>query len=333
MNLDYLSEEELLKLKLNKLNLSIEGSLLESRILLLYSELEKKKLIFKPHIWISEEWFTPDDIAGFAVPFYLIHSKLMRLEKSQMLEAEGARKKECMQILRHETGHAILHAFKLYKKPKWEKIFGSYDKSYPLYYHPDIRSTDYVTHLNAWYAQAHPLEDFAETFAVWLDPASNWKRKYKKWGAIVKLYFVDELMKSLINKNPIRRKKEEFAPLSKLNYTLKEHYKRKKEFYSIEWSHSFDAELQKIFIAKDDSNNELTRFIRRIRKSTRKNINELLDIPQYTVEQLLINMEKRCKELGLNGIKNIREAEKQLLIILTSQIINISYQGYYKIPL
>ena len=48
-------------------------------------------------------------------------------------------------------------------------------------YTPDPNSRAYVQHLDYWYAQSHPFEDYAETFAVWLRPSSRWKRRYEGW--------------------------------------------------------------------------------------------------------------------------------------------------------
>ena len=161
----------------------------------LYRELNARSIAFKPHVWLGEEWFTPDGVAGFAIPFYLAHPRLMKLERAQMLEVEGASEGECMRILRHEAAHALGNAFRLHSRRSWKDIFGSYRVDYPEWYQPQPGSRDYVLNLDAWYGQAHPAEDFAETFAVWLKPGNNWRRQYEGWGALRKLEYVDSLMK------------------------------------------------------------------------------------------------------------------------------------------
>jgi hypothetical protein len=329
-NLENLSYQDLLNLKLMDLNLTIHDSLIEKRINKLYSDLERKGLEYKPHIWISDEWFTPDDIPGFAVPFYLLHPKLTRLEKKEMLEAEGEKESECIKILRHETGHAISHAYKLYNTSEWNRIFGKYNTNYPLWYIPNPSSKDFVVHLNAWYAQAHPVEDFAETFAVWLNHNIKWERKYAGWKALEKLNYVDNVMKRIKNKKPINCKKQVYEPINKIKLTLKEYYERKKKFYSFEWPESYDLNLKKIF----NGNGKLAiDLIRKKRRSIREKISEGLDIPLYTIDQLLLNMMKRSRVLKLKYSGEPEEIEKKLLVTLTAQLSNYIHTGYYKIPL
>ena len=117
-----------------------------------------------------------------------------------MQEVEGGTRRQCLQLLRHEAGHAVHHAFKLQRRRRWTNIFGKSSEPYPDYYQPNPASKRFVHYLDLWYAQSHPDEDFAETFAVWLDPRSNWRRRYRSWPALTKLEFVDELMEELAGK-------------------------------------------------------------------------------------------------------------------------------------
>jgi hypothetical protein len=176
-----LADEELLDLQMRQLDIRIEGSALEPRIAQLHEELAARGLTFRPHYWLSDEWFTPDGIPGIAIPFYLAHPRLAKLELAQMLEVEGGDPEWCMRILRHEAGHAIDNAFALRRKKQRREIFGSPSQEYPEFYAPKPYSKSFVLHLDAWYAQSHPDEDFAETFAVWLTPSSDWEKRYHEW--------------------------------------------------------------------------------------------------------------------------------------------------------
>ena len=187
------SDAELLKLRFCDLDLTITGEL-ESRIVQLQAELDARGLAFKPHFWLSNEWFTPDGVPGIAIPFYLAHPRLAKLELAQMFEVEGGTAAWCLKILRHEAGHAIENAYDLRRRRKRVEIFGSTRVPYPEFYAPRPYSKSFVTHLDAWYAQAHPDEDFAETFAVWLDPESRWRERYDDWPALRKLEYMDELV-------------------------------------------------------------------------------------------------------------------------------------------
>ncbi len=159
----------------------------------------------RPHAWISSEWFSSDDTPGIAIPFYLAHPRLMRLERKMIIDVEGGTVPECMRILRHEAGHVVQHAYQLQRHRRWQQLFGPSSTRYPRYYRPNPASKNYVQHLRLWYAQSHPDEDFAETFAVWLTPRSNWRRRYEGWPALKKLQYVDELMEEIAGQRPLLR--------------------------------------------------------------------------------------------------------------------------------
>src|SRR5712671_607014 len=216
-----MTDNQLLDLRFCDLSLRITGTPLEQRIRKLYRELAERKLRFRPHIWLSEEWFSPDGNPGFAIPFYLAHPRLMILERAQMLEVEGATESECMRILRHEAGHAIDNAYRLHSRRGWADYFGSYRIRYPKSYQPRPHSRNYVLNLDAWYAQAHPAEDFAETFAVWLQPRSNWRRRYRHWPAVRKLEYIDEVLKEIAGTRPKNRVRRKVETLPEIRTTLR----------------------------------------------------------------------------------------------------------------
>ena len=141
---------------------------------------------FRPHCWLAQEWFSPDGIPGIAIPFYLAHRRLMSIERRFMREVEGGNRNWLMRILRHEAGHAIDSAYRLRRRSRWRAVFGPASLPYPDTYRPRPGSRRFVQHLGAWYAQAHPTEDFAETFAVWLKPHSPWRREYRGLAGVRK---------------------------------------------------------------------------------------------------------------------------------------------------
>src|SRR3954465_98247 len=197
------SDEKLLEVRMCDLGLTIAGTELEPRIAQLDAELGARGLVFRPHYWLSDEWFTPDGVPGVAIPFYLAHPRLAKLELAQMLEVEGGDPESCLRILRHETGHAIDNAFRLRRPPQRRRLFGSPATEYPEYYTPKPYSKSFVQHLDHWYAQSHPDEDFAETFAVWLDPTAMWGTRYAGWPAHRKLEYMDRLMREVARKRPV----------------------------------------------------------------------------------------------------------------------------------
>ena len=217
-------DEKLLELRMCQLGVSIEASVLEDRIAELQAELDERGLpAFKPHFWLSDEWFSPDGVPGVAIPFYLAHPRLERLERAYMLEVEGGTPDWCMRILRHEAGHAIDNAYKLRLRRRRQQIFGPSYKAYPQFYDPKPYSKSFVLHLDSWYAQSHPDEDFAETFAVWLNPESDWRARYVGWPALKKLEYVDTLMKELAGKPMLVKTHRRVDPLPSIKKTLRAH--------------------------------------------------------------------------------------------------------------
>jgi hypothetical protein len=220
-------DEGLLELRLCDLRLRIEDSALAGRLARLSSELERAGIRFRPHAWLSTGWFTPYGASGFAIPFYLAHPRLARLERSMMGEVEGGTEAWCMRLLRHEAGHAIDNAYRLHRRKSWREHFGRFGEPYRVTYAAKPRSRDHVVNLDHWYAQSHPAEDFAETLAVWLSPGSQWRTRYANWPALRKLEYVDALMREIASRPPVVRTRERTDSLPKLRWTLREHYRRR----------------------------------------------------------------------------------------------------------
>jgi Putative zinc-binding metallo-peptidase len=223
----HLSDQELLRLRMCDLGLSLHRSPLRRHIDRLYSELDGRGIRFRPHVWLSEEWFSPDGVPGIAVPFYLAHPRLMRLERKMTREVEGGNINWLMRILRHEAGHAIDSAYRLRRRAHWRALFGSASTPYRSRYRARPASRHHVQHLGDWYAQSHPTEDFAETFAVWLAPRSGWQRRYASWPALRKLNFVQQVAFELTSLRPPVRARDRIEPLDVNQRTLAQHYRWK----------------------------------------------------------------------------------------------------------
>ncbi|MHC5020530.1 MAG: putative zinc-binding metallopeptidase, partial [Planctomycetota bacterium] len=241
------SDETLLDLRFSDLPLRMKGTMVAGCIRRLYDELRARGLKFRPHFWFSTEWFCPDGVPGVAVPFYLGHPRLAKLEERQMLEVEGGTVDWCMKILRHETGHAIDNAFRLRRKKEFRRHFGRVSTPYPDIYSPVPHSKRFVLHLNWWYAQSHPLEDFAETFAVWLKPKRQWRQAYRGWPALAKLEYVDELMQSLAGERPLVVDHRQVDPLPTLRTKLRTHYRNRRERYGVQFASVHDRDLRRLF--------------------------------------------------------------------------------------
>jgi len=328
-------DEKLLDLRMCDLDVRIEGGDLEGRIAHLYGELKDSGLRFRPHFWLSDEWFTPDDVPGIAIPFYLAHPRLARLELSQMLEVEGGTPEWCMRILRHETGHAIDHAFLLRRRRRRQQLFGKSSDPYPEYYTPKPYSKSFVLHLDTWYAQSHPDEDFAETFAVWLSPESRWRERYAGWPALKKLEYMDELMREIAGKQPLVTSKERMDRLPRLRKTLRVHYKRKREHYGLEYPNFYDRDLRRLFSDASQFTGNVTAasFLKRIRKGVRRKVSDWTGEYQYTIDQVLEDVIERCRELNLRLAVPEDQAKLDFTVLLTVQTMNYLHSGRHRVAL
>lgn len=220
-----LPDERLLDVRLCDLRLTLRGAPVQRELERLYRELAARGIRFRPHAWLAEEWFSPDGVPGFAVPFWLAHPRLQRLEQRMAGEAEGSNRNWRMRILRHEAGHAIDNAWRLRRRARWRALFGRAGQRYPAQYRVRPASRSHVRHLGDWYAQAHPTEDFAETFAVWLTPRSGWRRRYAGWPVRRKLEYVQALAADEFRgtRPPVRRR-DRVESLAENTRTLREHY-------------------------------------------------------------------------------------------------------------
>jgi hypothetical protein len=330
-----LSDEQLLDLQFRQLDIRIEGSSLEPRIDELHAELAARGLAFRPHYWLSDEWFTPDGVPGIAIPFYLAHPRLAKLELAQMLEVEGGEPEWCMRILRHEAAHAIDNAYNLRRKKQRREVFGNPKQEYPEFYAPKPYSKSYVLHLDAWYAQSHPDEDFAETFAVWLNPHSEWQKRYHDWPAIKKLEYMDTLMASLAGKPPVVTATQTLDPLPRLRKTLRQHYRRKRRHYGVDRPAFYDRDLRRLFSDAPEyaANMAASQFIARFRRPVRQLVSNWTGIYQYTIDQVLEDMTERCRELKLRLILPEDQARQQFTVLVTVQTMNYLHSGGHRVAL
>lgn len=333
--LNRLSDDELLDLRFCDLELKIEGTFLEERIEELYEELEARGFDFRPHFWLSDGWYTPDGVPGVAIPFYLAHPRLIRLERRQMLEAEGASQNQCMRILRHETGHALDNAYRLRRMRRYREVFGRVSQPYRSYYEPRPFSKKFVLHFDMWYAQAHPVEDFAETFAVWLRPRSRWRKQYEGWPALKKLQFVHDLMQEIREKKPVVVSRQHVDTLRQMKQTLRQHYQKKRDFYGLDHPGFYDRDIRRLFSDAPEhrENPTAAAFLKRVRGSVRETVARWTGETQYTIDQVLREIINHCREQRLRLRTDEEEATRELLVLLSIQTMNYLHGGRHRIAL
>jgi Putative zinc-binding metallo-peptidase len=313
-----LSDDQLLSLRFCDLHLSVQGTELQQAIERLYRELSMRGIRFRPHCWLAQEWFSPDGIPGIAIPFYLAHKRLIGIERRFMREVEGGNRNWLMRILRHEAGHAIDSAYRLRRLKSWRTVFGPASLPYPDTYRPRPGSRRFVQHLGAWYAQAHPTEDFAETFAVWLKPHSAWRRDYAGWPAFGKLEFIEQLAGQIGDQKPPVADRSTVEDVTHETSTLREHYEKKLAHYRLPRRTGADELLLKVFTAapRNRATPKAASVLREMRTTLRRDILRSGAFSEYLVHQVLRLMIERSASLNLYVRGSRRELKGQLLWVV-----------------
>ncbi|MEY2545723.1 MAG: hypothetical protein QOG48_840 [Verrucomicrobiota bacterium] len=327
-----LSDEQLLERRISTLGLKLEGTALEPLVKQLHDELAAKGLTFNPPVHIGDEWFVPVDLPAIFVPFFLVHNRLRGLERSMMLEVEGETPEWFMKLIRHETAHAYAHAYELHRKKKWQKVFGKTSREgTPMTYRPRPFSRSYVTHLEDWYAQSHPDEDFAETFAVWLTPGLDWRKEYTGWRALRKIEYVDELMKSLAAKPPTHMPNYRAAEYSGLNVKLKTYYARKRKLYEDTYPDFYDVDLRQLFTAQPGPGRiYASSYLRRSRRRLLNAVCQWTNEKKFRVNKLLSRLIERADQLDLHVLNDDPQQDFRVTSYITTLVMNYLHTGKFK---
>jgi len=294
--------EELLKRAIKDLGLRIEGSAVERYVHQLHRELDRKGLHrFRPRCYLTDEWGCPDQEPVIGIPFYLADPKLTALETA-MNDLEDER--EIMMYLRHEAGHAFNYAYELYKTDEWKTLFGPFRRPYRDHYRPVPFSRRFVRHIAGWYAQKHPDEDFAETFAVWLTPRSNWRRKYRGWGAMEKLRYVDRIARRWGDHEPLRPLGQTDVTVEEMEVTLEDFYKATTPDESQAIADlALDTDLTDIFVKPGPRRRKGIRpaadLLAERRKEVVDKVTYWTGVRRPLVKKLVESIEDRVRALGL----------------------------------
>jgi hypothetical protein len=313
----------LLGRRISDLGLGIAGSAIEPLVRQLYEELAAKGLVFRPPVYLSDQWGCPSDVPLIGVPFYLADPRLARLEQEQSSDIEDDA--EAMKYLRHEAGHAFNYAYRLYDRADWREVFGPYSRPYHERYRVNPLSRDHVRHILGWYAQKHPDEDFAETFAVWLTPGLDWRATYAAWPALHKLEYVDAVLAEVGGEAPdAPMPTPEHLPVDVMHYTVEEHYRAAVETIPLFDERYFDGDLRTIFRgAADDP--PAAEFLRAHRAELVRRLGYWSGEPGSVVAAFVDFLGERAAALGL-GV-SAREAATliDLTAFGTAVLVNYRY--------
>jgi hypothetical protein len=301
------------------LGLKIEGSPLEKYVNRLYRELEHKRLVhFRPQVYLSDEWGCPSGEPAIGIPLYLADNRLAVLER-ELNDLEGPI--ETMQYMRHEAGHAINYAYELYKREEWGALFGSFRRAYRDDYRAVPFAREFVTYLPGWYAQKHPDEDFAETFAVWLTPGSNWRSRYRNTPAINKLQYVERIAREIRNRKPSRPHGEPDLTVDEMDYTVAEFYERTLQEQPVPAQLPSDTELAGIFRSNLRGRKKLrpaATLVRDNRKALSDSISQWTGVQRPLVKRLVETIEARLGALDIKADSRLAAANLLDLVAYTT---------------
>jgi hypothetical protein len=327
-----LSDDELLEKKISQLGLKLDGTELQPLIQQLYDELSQRGLVFHPPCHVGDEWFVPIGIPAIFIPFFLVHDRLRKLERRLILEVEGETPEWFMKLMRHEAAHAYSYAYQLYKKKKWQQTFGLASTEETEFYRPRPYSRSYVVHLDDWYAQSHPDEDFAETFAIWLTPGLDWRERFQGWKALQKLEYLDELIRSLAGKPPVQLPEYRVADYDCLNIKLKTYYTRKRKLYEDSYPDFYDNDLNQLFAAGPEVSSRLkaSAWLRQRRRQLMDSVCQWTNEKKYRVNKLLARLIERCDQLDLYIKADDAQQNLRVSAYITTLVMNHLFTGKFK---
>jgi hypothetical protein len=324
--------QDMLNKPIRDLGLKIEGSPLQRLVQQLYRELEQKGLMkFRPLCYLTDEWGCPSGEPVIGIPFYLANADLAHLER-ETNDLEDAR--EIMMYLRHEAGHAFNYAYKLHQTPEWKKLFGPFRRPYHDNYRPIPFSRNFVRHLAGWYAQKHPDEDFAETFSVWLTPRSAWRKRYRGWGAMAKLQYMNRIARELGNADPVRRRGRTDITVDEMETTVAEFYQRVNDEIPL-GDLALDTDLRDIFDAskRRKTARPAREFLHEQRKAVVDKVAYWTGAQRPLIKRLIEVIEERIDQLSLFADTG-RESEHliQITVYVTALAMNYMARGKFVHP-
>lgn len=316
----------LLQARIKDLKLHLSGTVLEKHIQQLYAELAAKGIDLKPECYLSDQWGCPNGVPVIGIPFYLADHNLHSIEAALGSGAES--EDEILMYLRHEAGHCLNYAYKLYESDEWKKVFGDYSRPYREDYKPQPFSRKYVVHISGWYAQKHPDEDFAETFAVWLTPGSDWEKRYKGWGALKKLQYVEQVAKTLGKTPPVVTLNERDLDVDQMEETVLEHYQARdlEEKVDVQLGETLDQDLATLFEAPGVGSSRADTLIRSERQELIVAVTQYSGVSRGVVRSVLDHFTERATALGLTVH---REQAKEYITKLSSLLTALSMNYLY----
>lgn len=316
--MDEISYQKFLTTRICDLELRIDESL-EPCFQRLKKELRARRILLWPDFYFGNEWGCVNKKISISIPFYLATPEL------KALQGEVPTDEELLKILRHETGHAVNYAYRLWQRKDWKETFGDFTKRYPKQYLSRVNpwSKSYVRHLHylgdPHYAQKHPDEDWAETFAIWLDPRSHWEQKYRNWpNALEKLSYVDRLMSEISGIEPPNGKRKRLGEYTTIDETVSEWWGLDGEMLDQELQEYLN-DMNELFIKASNGHKKVLPAWKLIQKYARTLTDRvslwILGSNKHSIRKCLRRWEAICRNESLGYFP---DDEEGILIELTT---------------
>jgi hypothetical protein len=294
-----------------------------------------------PRFYLTDEWGVPEGTVAIGIPFYLADALLLDVQRSRGLLVEGEGEEGVLRYLRHEMGHVVNYAWRLYATEEWTRLFGPMSRPYVEDYAVRPFSPDFVRHLPGGYAQKHPDEDWAETFAVWMTPGLDWRRLYADSpGALEKLEYCARTMKALEERDPEVVDTQIDYEAKDISLTLQEFYEAV-ELGEDRIPRSLDGDLLAIFAraheraaatrkGDDSPSGDAAALLKRQGEFLGATAYGWTAVDPATMRRLVRHLETRARELGLRYPLSERdEVTAEVAAFLTALAMNRVYTGRF----
>ncbi|HEY1126613.1 MAG TPA: putative zinc-binding metallopeptidase, partial [Actinomycetota bacterium] len=260
---------------------------------------------------------------------YLANPVLQSIEGELGGGVESER--EILMYLRHEAGHCFNYAYRLYETAGWRALFGDYHQPYRENFKPKPFSRAYVVHIPGWYAQKHPDEDFAETFAVWLTPSLDWRQRYRNWGAALrKLQYVDQTAQELGKRPPLVQLGDHDVDADQMEETVADYYRLRElsERVDLEIGEKLDTELFQLFEPPASSPVSAAQLLGQQRQTLIQAATQYSGVNRAVVRSVVDHLTDRTEQLKLTASpERSSDYVAHLGSLITALAMNELYTG------
>ena len=322
-------QQAILSQRICDLPIKIANTHIEELISQLYQELEIAGIFLKPNTYLSDGWGCPNLIPVIGIPFYLADQNLSNLRES-LTGIEVEDDSEIMMILRHEVGHAFNYAYRIYQDPECQEVFGDFYLPYKEEYKVLPFSIRFVRHVPGWYVQKHPDDDFAETFAVWLTPGSNWQNVYAGTPVMAKLLYIGKMAAKFGKLQPVVTDGRLDMPLDEMTMTLGSWFKEHKEGKgkSIILNPIINEDLKRLFPSTEGQ--PAIDILNINRRQLIRDVHYWTGVDRDVLVSLVDHVLERIQVLELKtALKTETTVVGSMSVFITTLVMNYIYQGQF----